>query len=62
MFSFWGVKTVAIAVIGGVFSLGRYIGNIKFDQEKLEIYNQNQYLLKRLDSTNFAFRQYKDSV
>ena len=57
--TFW---TVVIAVIGGAFTLGRYIGYNKFDQEKLQIYNQNQSLLIRLDSTNFDFKQFRDSV
>lgn len=57
--TFW---TVAIATIGAVFSLGRYIGNVKFDQDKLEMYDRNHALLDRLDSVNSAFIQYKDSV
>jgi hypothetical protein len=42
--------TVAIAVIGGTFALGYYLGNNHFDKEKLELYNENQRLKVIQDS------------
>jgi hypothetical protein len=42
--------TVTIAVIGGTFALGYYLGNNHFDKEKLELYNENQHLKVIQDS------------
>jgi hypothetical protein len=42
--------TIAIAVIGGTFALGYYLGNNHFDKEKLELYNENQHLKVIQDS------------
>jgi hypothetical protein len=42
--------TIAIAVVGGTFALGYYLGNNHFDKEKLELYNENQHLKVIQDS------------
>jgi hypothetical protein len=56
---FW---TIAITFVGGSFTLGLYIGQAKFDKEKIEMFNKNQELLKQIESVSNNFKAYKDSI
>lgn len=42
--------TIIISLLGGSFFFGKYVGQVKFEQEKIDIFNQNEDLTNLNDS------------
>ncbi len=52
------VITILISFIGIIFMFGFYVGNLKYDKDKINLHEQNIYLKNKCDSLLYENKKY----